>query len=210
MMEEDEKNMLWGNMPCNPSPMQPPPMMRRPDSSDDRHVIAKHGQIYPTDEQLASIQKQVSIVERGLKTVSDNLDGDLKLKGVMRVGPLAKGLMLRSDGQVQLVLLASDIPTASLLQTIATKLQSHLSNKSESDGFTVTSNLEQARIEVKASICVHVGITSPTVRASDDESKFSDDSLPKDKCLEHLADPLSHLSGRNLRGSLKLSACVDM
>ena len=63
-MEEDEKNMLWGNMPCMqsnaPSHMQPPPMMRRPDSSDDRHVIAKHGQIYPTDEQLASIQKQVS------------------------------------------------------------------------------------------------------------------------------------------------------
>ena len=33
------------------------------------------------------------------------------------------------------------------------------------------------------------GRTSPTVRASDDESKFAkDDSLPKDKCLEHLAD----------------------
>ena len=83
-------------------------------------------------------------MERGLKTVSDSLDGDLKLKGVMRVGPLAKGLLLRSDGRVQLVLLASDVPTTSLLQTIASKLQSHLSNKSESDGFTVTSNLEQA------------------------------------------------------------------
>ena len=67
MMEEDEKSMLWGNMPCMqsnaPNHVQPPPMMmRRPDSSDDRHVIAKHGQIYPTDEQLASIQKQVCIV----------------------------------------------------------------------------------------------------------------------------------------------------
>ena len=66
MMEEDEKNMLWGNMPFNPSPMQPPPMMRRPDSSDDRHVIAKHGQIYPTDEQLASIQKQVQSLAKKL------------------------------------------------------------------------------------------------------------------------------------------------
>ena len=83
-------------------------------------------------------------MERGLKTVSDSLDGDLKLKGVMRECPLAKGLLLRSDGRVQLVLLASDVPTTSLLQTIASKLQSHLSNKSESDGFTVTSNLEQA------------------------------------------------------------------
>ena len=132
MMEEEEKNLLWGNMPSsqdrsgsgsnnannNPNPM-PPMMMRRPDSSDDRHVIAKHGVIYPTDEQLASIQKQVSLVERGLKMVSDNLDNDsLKLKGVMRVGPLAKGLLLRSDKQVQLVLLSSDVPTKSFLQLI--------------------------------------------------------------------------------------------
>ena len=85
------------------------------------------------------------------------------------------------------------VPTTSLLQTIATKLQSFLSTKSElADSFSVTSNQEKARIEVKAnagsSICVHVGITSPSVRASDDESKFSDDSLPKDRCLEHLAD----------------------
>jgi len=90
-------------------------------------------------------------------------------------------------------LLASEVPTTSLLQTIATKLQSFLSTKSElADSFSVTSNQEKARIEVKAnagsSICVHVGITSPSVRASDDESKFSDDSLPKDRCLEHLAD----------------------
>lgn len=67
MMEEEEKNMLWGNMASSnlastASAVQPPPpmMMRRPDSSDDKHVIAKHGQIFPTDDQLASIQKQVS------------------------------------------------------------------------------------------------------------------------------------------------------
>ena len=47
LMEEEEKNMLWGMGNCVPPP--PPQMMiRRPDSSDDRHVIAKHGQIYPT------------------------------------------------------------------------------------------------------------------------------------------------------------------
>ena len=74
MMEEDEKNMLWGNMPCMqsnaPSHVQPPMMMRRPDSSDDRHVIAKHGQIYPTDEQLASIQKQVQGVSYRMAPLS--------------------------------------------------------------------------------------------------------------------------------------------
>ena len=36
---------------CVPPP--PPQMMiRRPDSSDDRHVIAKHGQIYPTGKKI--------------------------------------------------------------------------------------------------------------------------------------------------------------
>ena len=51
----------WPLLEANaPNHVQPPMMMRRPDSSDDRHVIAKHGQIYPTDEQLASIQKQVN------------------------------------------------------------------------------------------------------------------------------------------------------
>ena len=99
MMEEEEKSLMWGNI--GPTPPHTPPhtppqmMMRRPDSSDDRHVISKHGLIYPTDEQLASIQKQVSIVEKGLKAVSDGLEGEVKLKGVMRVGPLAKGLLLR-------------------------------------------------------------------------------------------------------------------
>lgn len=62
LMEEEEKNLLWGNVVANNLQQPLPMMMRRPDSSDDRHVIAKHGQIYPTDEQLASIQKQVNSI----------------------------------------------------------------------------------------------------------------------------------------------------
>ena len=136
-------------------------------------------------------------MERGLKAVSDNLDGsELKLKGVMRVGSLAKGLLLRSDAQVDLVLLSSDVPTKNLLETIASKLQSQFSgNKNaDSENFSVTSSIENARIEVKASasLCVHVGLTSATVRAcssttEEDEAKFPEDALPKEKSLNHLA-----------------------
>lgn len=48
--------------------MQPP---RRPDSSDDRYVMTKHAAIYPSEDELQSIQKIVSITERALKLVSD-------------------------------------------------------------------------------------------------------------------------------------------
>lgn len=47
--------------------------MRRPDSSDDRHVMAKHAEIYPLEDELGAIQKIVSNTEKALKLVSDYL-----------------------------------------------------------------------------------------------------------------------------------------
>lgn len=101
--------------------------MRRPESSDDRHAIARHVDIYPKEEELQIIQRIVSHTERALKLVSDafteskegnnaitgnngasnkedgrdnqmfsfqkDAEGNKvrMLKGVMRVGLLAKG-----------------------------------------------------------------------------------------------------------------------
>lgn len=48
------------------------------------------------------------------------------LKGVMRVGILAKGLLLRGDRNVQLILLTAKKPTVSLLKTIAKQLPAEL------------------------------------------------------------------------------------
>lgn len=42
--------------------------------NDDRHVMAKHSVIYPTQEELESVQNMVSHTERALKAVSDWLD----------------------------------------------------------------------------------------------------------------------------------------
>lgn len=68
-------------------PDQPPPSLlsrpgaptgsplptRRPESSNDRHVMWTHAAIYPTEEELLAVQKAVSHVERALKLVSDVL-----------------------------------------------------------------------------------------------------------------------------------------
>ena len=47
--------------------------MRKPESSDDRHVNTKHAAIYPTEVELTAVQSIVSACERGLKQVSDFL-----------------------------------------------------------------------------------------------------------------------------------------
>lgn len=48
------------------------------------------------------------------------------LKGVMRVGLLAKGLLLKGDKSVRLVVLCADKPTMSLLKRVAQELPLHL------------------------------------------------------------------------------------
>ena len=125
-----------------PQPQGPAPLHRR-DSSDDCYVMTKHATIYPTEEELQAVQKIVSITERALKLVSDSLtehekskskEGDDKkeggkdraLKGVSRVGVLVKGLLLRGDRNVNLVLLCSEKPSKTLLSRIAENLPKQL------------------------------------------------------------------------------------
>lgn len=43
------------------------------ESSDDRHVMARHSEIYPKEDELKAIQRIVSHTERALKLVSDQL-----------------------------------------------------------------------------------------------------------------------------------------
>ena len=48
-------------------------MLRRPDTVDDRHCMAKHETIYPSELELEAIQKIVGHTETALKKVSDHL-----------------------------------------------------------------------------------------------------------------------------------------
>lgn len=48
-------------------------MRHHTESSDDRHVLARHAEIYPKEDELQAIQKIVSHTERALKLVSDQL-----------------------------------------------------------------------------------------------------------------------------------------
>lgn len=64
-----------------------PPLTRRTESSDDRHVMARHAEIYPKEEELQAIQSIVSRTERALKIVSDQLVDNSKPKDGQQTTP---------------------------------------------------------------------------------------------------------------------------
>uniref|UniRef100_A0A3P8W5R1 Zinc finger RNA binding protein 2 n=1 Tax=Cynoglossus semilaevis TaxID=244447 RepID=A0A3P8W5R1_CYNSE len=238
-LEEDQ--MYWGDQRRR---MAPPPLMsrpgmpvppllscvRRPDSLDDRHIMARHSTIYPVEDELQAVQKIVSHTERALKLVSDSLleentaaasdaaEGDDKgssrlLKGVMRVGILAKGLLLRGDRIVELILLTAKKPTISLLKNIVKQLPKELSTFSE-DQYEVQAHPEEANILIFSSkepkMQVTISLTSPLMRedpASDkDKQREPTDLLNKRKCLEYLA-ALRHAKWFQARAN-GLQSCV--
>ncbi|XP_031515977.1 zinc finger RNA-binding protein 2 isoform X5 [Papio anubis] len=207
---------------------------RRPASSDDRHVMCKHATIYPTEQELLAVQRAVSHAERALKLVSDTLaeedqgsgeeEGGKRssvapparvLKGVMRVGILAKGLLLRGDRNVRLALLCSKKPTHSLLRRIAQQLPRQLQMVTE-DEYEVSSDPE-ANIVISSCeeprMQVTVSITSPLMREDPStdpgvEKPQADpgDVLSSEKCLESLA-ALRHARWFQARAS-SLQPCV--
>uniref|UniRef100_A0A671Y504 Interleukin enhancer binding factor 3b n=1 Tax=Sparus aurata TaxID=8175 RepID=A0A671Y504_SPAAU len=225
-------------------PYQPPPMRHRSMRvfmNDDRHVMAKHSVIYPTQEELESVQNMVSHTERALKAVSDWLDKQEKgtsksdsdgtdtdkesehkdqatrsLRGVMRVGLVAKGLLLKGDLDLELVLLCKEKPTISLLKKVSENLVTQL--KATEDKYVVTQHIREASIVIKNTkeppLTLTIHLTSPLVReeieraATGDSLSVNDppDVLDRQKCLTALAS-LRHAKWFQARAN-GLRSCV--
>ncbi|KAF7244016.1 Zinc finger RNA-binding protein [Varanus komodoensis] len=232
---------LLGVRPGMPPQPQGPAPLRRPDSSDDRYVMTKHAAIYPTEEELQAVQKIVSITERALKLVSDNMtdneksknkEGDDKkegtkdraLKGVLRVGVLAKGLLLRGDRNVNLVLLCAEKPTKTLLSRIAESLPKQLAVIS-SEKYEIKCAVQEAAIIlnscVEPKMQVTITLTSPVIREENMRDggsksvkryvtsgmvKDPPDVLDRQKCLDALA-ALRHAKWFQARAN-GLQSCV--
>lgn len=203
---------------------------RRPETSDDRHVMCKHAAIYPTEAELQAIQKAVSHAERALRLVSDLMTEEDSeslgeecslasspriLKGVMRVGILAKGLVLRGDRNVRLTLLCSQKPTRALLSRIAARLPEQLlmvtddkyEVSSDPEASIVISSCEEPRMQVTVSITSPLMRQDPSVDQEEKEEAQPDpDILSSEKCLESLA-ALRHAKWFQARAS-NLQPCA--
>lgn len=162
-----------------------PPSPRIHISPHDRHIMAKHAEVYPSPDELEAVQDIVSHVECALKTVSDQIDTTAEgqqpaeavslsveskerlLRGVMRVGLVAKGLLLKSDKNVELVLLCTNKPTNTLLKLVAEKLTAQLEGISAGT-YTVSECPVDAAIVVTSTketlLTLIIHLTSPLVR----------------------------------------------
>ncbi|KAM4603667.1 interleukin enhancer-binding factor 3a [Polymixia lowei] len=182
----------------------------------DRHLMAKHSAVYPSAEELEAVQTIISHVECALKAVSDQLDkqegvqespeaesGESPkrvLRGVMRVGLVAKGLLLKGDVDLELVLLCSNKPTVTLLKQVAELLSEQLEVVTE-DKYEIIQSPEDAAIFVKSTkelvFTLTIHLTSPLIRmepesedAPEPETRTVNDPpdvLDRQKCLTALA-----------------------
>ena len=216
-VKSDKKSALQqGPSGGKQHPMGFLPLLLRPETIDDRHVSAKHREIYPSEDDLSFIQKHVSNVEKSLKLVSDVLQSekddvdksDRCLKGVMRVGVLAKGLLLQGDDQVELVVLCGGRPTQSVLEFIANHLPSKLLEVDAEEAYVVEKHLNDASLMIKigSKLRIKVTITSPVVREASAGDALPSNLLNKDKCLEALAT-LRHAKWFQARASGRQS-CI--
>jgi len=154
---------------------------------------------YPEEDELEAIQKIVVHSETALKKVSDYLaaldsgnvenkvkpivkkedekkpvdeakpEGQRILVGVMRVGLLAKQLLLKGDTEVDLVVLCGEKPTKSLLERIASNLPSQLTAVAPDDAYEVRRVIENASIVISPEgkdpkLTVTITLTSPLMR----------------------------------------------
>ncbi|XP_016118514.1 interleukin enhancer-binding factor 3 homolog, partial [Sinocyclocheilus grahami] len=174
----EEENLHPEDLPPMRPPMRPPP--QRTFVNEDRYVKAKHTTVYPSAEQLDAVQKMVSNVECALKSVSDWLNEkessaadagsgspQSKLRGVLRVGLVAKGLLLKGDMELELVLLSRDMPTSSLLRLISGKLSEFIKDVTE-EKYVITPSIQDAAIIVTSPkepiLKLSIHLTSPVVR----------------------------------------------
>lgn len=218
--------------------------------NDDRHVMAKHSSVYPTQEELEAVQNMVSHTERALKAVSDWIDeqekgssdhaesenvdvpaedegkegaGEQKtehmtrtLRGVMRVGLVAKGLLLKGDLDLELVLLCKEKPTTALLDKVADNLAIQLTAVTD-DKYEILQSVDDAAIVIKntkeppLSLTIH--LTSCCQRRNGESiswrnaiSQRPPDVLDRQKCLAALAS-LRHAKWFQARAN-GLKSCV--
>ncbi|XP_044125025.1 spermatid perinuclear RNA-binding protein isoform X1 [Bufo gargarizans] len=212
-------------------------------ANDDRHVMAKHSTIYPSPEELEAVQNMVSTVECALKHVSDWMDERSKsstveneqeikaeekeenamdesgqvLCGVLRIGLVAKGLLIKDDMELELVLMCKEKPTESLLVTVRENLPLQIQKLTE-ESYQVEHSIEDASIIIHNSkepkLTLKVILTSPLIREEEDRAggvenvamKDPPDLLDRQKCLNALAS-LRHAKWFQARAN-GLKSCV--
>ncbi|XP_061554755.1 spermatid perinuclear RNA-binding protein isoform X2 [Phycodurus eques] len=96
------------------------------------------------------------------------------LCGVVRIGLVAKGLLIKGDMDLELVLMCRDKPTPMLLDSVCHNLPGKIEKLTE-EKYEVTSSLPEAAIVVRTTtepkLTLKITLTSPAMRDDDEEEE---------------------------------------
>ncbi|XP_037548286.1 spermatid perinuclear RNA-binding protein isoform X1 [Nematolebias whitei] len=102
------------------------------------------------------------------------------LCGVIRVGLVAKGLLIKGDMELELVLMCRDKPTQTLLDTVCCNLPTQIQKQTE-EKYEVTSSLPEAAILVQTTaepkLTLKITLTSPAMREDEDLEEEYEEEL---------------------------------
>ncbi|XP_019727566.1 spermatid perinuclear RNA-binding protein isoform X1 [Hippocampus comes] len=111
--------------------------------------------------------------------------GGRVLCGVMRIGLVAKGLLIKGDMDLELVLMCRDKPTQILLDSVCNNLPGQIEKLTE-EKYEVRSSLPEAAILVRTTtepkLTLKITLTSPAMRDEDDEEEEEEE---EDEVGEH-------------------------
>ncbi|XP_020795905.1 spermatid perinuclear RNA-binding protein isoform X2 [Boleophthalmus pectinirostris] len=100
------------------------------------------------------------------------------LCGVMRIGLVAKGLLIKGDMELELVLMCRDKPTQTLLDTVCHSLPAQIQKLTE-EKYEVTSCLPEAAILVQTTtdpkLNLKITLTSPAMRDDLDDEELEEE-----------------------------------
>ncbi|KAG9263272.1 spermatid perinuclear RNA-binding protein-like [Astyanax mexicanus] len=125
-------------------------------------------------------------------------DGGRVLCGVVRIGLVAKGLLIKEDMDLELVLMCREKPTQTLLSTVCDHLPQQIEKLTE-EKYEVQCCIPEAAILIRSTtepkLTLKVMLTSPLIREDEEETAQPDsaeasepaDLLDKQRCLVALA-----------------------
>uniref|UniRef100_A0A8C4R1H8 Interleukin enhancer binding factor 3a n=1 Tax=Eptatretus burgeri TaxID=7764 RepID=A0A8C4R1H8_EPTBU len=174
------------------------------------------------EEDLQTMQeKDVKKETEGIESDHQVVPGQRILRGVMRVGHVAKGLLLKGDTELKLVLLCKDRPTSTLLSQVVSHLPIQLQAASQEE-YTVEGHEEQAVVIMRRckepKLVLRITLTSPIVREEPETPEQGEalvdrvtvrnsmDLLDRQHCLNALAS-LRHAKWFQARAT-PLKSCV--
>ncbi|XP_053203115.1 zinc finger RNA-binding protein-like isoform X2 [Panonychus citri] len=200
-LKEEFSNVTEGQMVTNPSESTTETINNNSTATKDENQEELPKQTESCTNENANKEEKTTNGSN-CETTNDKNDENNSnriLRGLMRVGPLAKNLLLVGDKEVDLVIICSDKPTNQLVMRVMNHLPKQLELVNPTDKYEIHVKIGEGKISITSTselpITVNVHFTSPSIRESSapeviapaEMVKEPKQILDRQKCLDALA-----------------------